>query len=144
MGVLIHAVCFAEDLELRFARSSGPGGQNVNKVNTKADIRIKIKSATWIPAWVRARLEAMQKNKVNNDGELVVASDRFRTQSENTDDAIRKMQAYIDEACRIPKEPSAEKKKRVAGLAKKANEIRIDYKKKQGDKKSSRSSVKDW
>jgi peptidyl-tRNA hydrolase ICT1 len=65
-------------LQFNFSRSSGPGGQNVNKVNTKAEIRFHVMSANWIPQEVRKRLSEYQVGKINNDGELVITSQEQR------------------------------------------------------------------
>ena len=68
------------DVEVKFVRSSGPGGQNVNKVSTKADLRLNVFDAEWLPEEVRMALLDMEANRVNSAGELVVQSDRTRTQ----------------------------------------------------------------
>jgi protein subunit release factor B len=67
-----------DKLEFSYARSSGPGGQNVNKVNSKVEIRFNIKEANWIPEDIRNRLISQQSNKINNDGELIVTSQEHR------------------------------------------------------------------
>ncbi len=67
-----------ERLEMHFSRSSGPGGQNVNKVNTKAEIRFVVREAEWIPEQVRARLLELHANRVNVDGELVITCQEHR------------------------------------------------------------------
>ena len=61
-------------LDLSFSRSSGPGGQNVNKVNTKADIRFKIDSADWIPDDVKQRLHELYGSYINKEGYLILVS----------------------------------------------------------------------
>ena len=58
-----------DKIDFSFARSSGPGGQNVNKLNTKAEIRFNIQLADWIPNEVKQRLIQYQSNKINKDGE---------------------------------------------------------------------------
>ena len=68
------------DTTVKFVRSSGPGGQNVNKVSTKADLRFNVLDAEWLPEEVRMALLDMEANRVNSVGELVVQSDRTRTQ----------------------------------------------------------------
>ena len=67
-----------DQLEVKYARSSGPGGQNVNKLNTKAEIRFKVSEAEWMSEEVRRRLEEQQKNRINKDGELIISSQEHR------------------------------------------------------------------
>jgi hypothetical protein len=67
------------ELEISFSRSSGPGGQNVNKVNTKAEMRFHVRSAEWVgPIEVRERLLSQQATKITKDGYLVVSSQEHR------------------------------------------------------------------
>ena len=65
-------------LDFAYARSSGPGGQNVNKLNTKAEIRFNVPSADWLSADIRERLQLYYPNKITKDGDLVVTSQEHR------------------------------------------------------------------
>ncbi len=76
---LFQKVVPREKLQVHFSRSSGAGGQNVNKVNTKAEIRFVIESADWLPAEVRKRLASMNRSNVTKAGEFFVISQRHRT-----------------------------------------------------------------
>ncbi|CAJ0826174.1 12253_t:CDS:2 [Entrophospora sp. SA101] len=78
-------------LEISFARSSGPGGQNVNKLNTKVDIRINLDKAYWIPEYARNKIKIQESNHINKKGELVLVSQLTRTQSRNIEDCIDKL-----------------------------------------------------
>lgn len=86
-----------DKVEFSYARSSGPGGQNVNKLNTKAEIRFHVMSADWIPYDVRQRLVQYQSNKISNDGDLIVTSQEHRTQAKNKEDCINKLRLMLAE-----------------------------------------------
>jgi peptidyl-tRNA hydrolase ICT1 len=98
------------DLIVKYVRSSGPGGQNVNKVSSKCDLRCHVDSATWIPQFVK---DTLRESKLNKRGELVVASDKFRTQVENFEDAVGKLHQVLLEAGYMAKESDPATKKRI-------------------------------
>lgn len=70
---------FLRRLEFGYSRSSGPGGQNVNKLNTKAEVRFNIPSADWLSADIRDRLQQYYPNKITKDGDLIVTSQEHRS-----------------------------------------------------------------
>lgn len=133
-----------EHVTIGFARSGGPGGQNVNKVNTKVDMRFNVLDATWLPERVRLKLLEQEKNRINSDGELVISSTRTRTQKGNIEDALEKLQIILDKAAYVPPPPSEEKKKRINKLAKAENERRLGDKKKASSKKTERRNKGSW
>ncbi|MFA5898552.1 MAG: alternative ribosome rescue aminoacyl-tRNA hydrolase ArfB [Hyphomicrobium sp.] len=92
-----------DELEERFVRSSGPGGQNVNKVSTAVELRFDVRSSPSLPGDVRARLERLAGRRLTDEGVLVVKAERFRTQERNRDDARQRILELIKEACIEPK-----------------------------------------
>ncbi|KAJ7593727.1 RF-1 domain-containing protein [Mycena floridula] len=107
-------------VELSFSRSSGPGGQNVNKVNTKATIRCSLDSE-WIPAWAR---HALKKSSfyVASSKTIMFTSSQHRSQAQNIEDCLEKLHALVlsTSSESIRNETPEEKKKHVANLQKAA------------------------
>ena len=95
-------VPFAE-LDFDYARSSGPGGQNVNKVNSKCILRWAVLASPCLPAEVRARFAERFGTRLTKEGVLVLMSDRFRDQKRNFEDCLTKAQAMLDAVSVPPK-----------------------------------------
>nr|DBA27876.1 TPA: hypothetical protein GDO54_008323 [Pyxicephalus adspersus] len=95
-------------LTVSYSKSSGPGGQNVNKVNTKAEVRFHLSSADWIPEDVRQKISVLNKNRINRNGELIVVSEISRYQMRNLADCLDRIRSIISEASQKPK-PVSEK-----------------------------------
>ena len=123
-------------LTVGFSRSSGKGGQNVNKLNTKVDARFTIADATWLPDDVKERLARNQR--VNKLGEMIVTSQANRSQKNNLDDCFVKMQQIVDEASISPKE-----RKLYKGESNKGKERRMEKKRRRSEVKSSRRPSRD-
>ena len=109
-------------LDWQFARASGPGGQNVNKVETAVLLRLPL-DAVPFPPGVRERVEEAAGRRVTNDGELVIQAQRFRSQERNKADALERLIALVT-AARLPPRPrvptrvsKGQKKKRLADKA---------------------------
>lgn len=116
-------------LEISHARSSGPGGQNVNKVNSKVEVRFSVTLANWLPEYTKRNLLIQQKNRINKKGEIIFSSDSSRTQTQNLLECKQKLFGSIMAASYIPKETDQETKDRVAKLDKKFHEKRLEEKK---------------
>ncbi|KAF8339662.1 RF-1 domain-containing protein [Cantharellus anzutake] len=132
-----------EDVHLEFTRSSGPGGQNVNKVNTKVVIRCPLDSTPWIPVWCRENLRTLPAY-VPSSRSIMVTSTRFRSQAQNVEDGLRKLHDTILSCIRgfIVNEPTEEQRQHVRNLEKKGKaKMRIE-KERRGNVKSLRSRVR--
>jgi len=91
------------EIRFSFVRSSGPGGQNVNKVASKAVLRWSVTSTASLPDHVRGRLLTQGRRQINDRGELVLTSQRYRDQAKNIDDCLGKLEKLIAAAAIAPK-----------------------------------------
>jgi ribosome-associated protein len=92
-----------------FIRSSGPGGQNVNKLATAVQLRFDVRHSRFLPDEVRARLEKLAGRRITRDGVLVITAERHRTQDRNRQDARERLVALIRQAAIRPKPRRATK-----------------------------------
>jgi ribosome-associated protein len=124
------------DAELRFsyARSSGPGGQNVNKVASKAILHWSTDSES-IPPEVRERLLQLFPTRLTNTGDFVISSDRFRDQRQNADDCRERLKEMLQAACRPVK------KRRATRPSQGSKRRRLEGKRQQSEKKQGRRKV---
>lgn len=125
------------ELQWSYARSGGPGGQNVNKVASKAVLRWAMTTSTAVGPGVKDRLRRSHPAWVTNDGEVLVSSDRFRDQERNRTDCEEKLAAAIRHVL-VPPTP---RKKTRPTLSSKLR--RLDTKKRQSERKSGRRTVGD-
>lgn len=123
---------------MKFVRSSGAGGQNVNKVSTQVQIRFHVMSANWMPYEVRERFQIQQARCITKDGEYITQSQEYRTQSDNRKDVMKKLQTAVLKAWERP----VERKKPRVGLSEASKLERRDLKTKIKEKKESRRPVR--
>lgn len=106
------------------SRSSGPGGQNVNKVNSKVELRFRISDSLLLSDGQKEILMAKLANKINLEGFLVVVSQRDRSQLANKEDVIRKTYEMLAKALK-PVKPRKNTKPSRSSIEKRLNEKRI-------------------
>ncbi|MBN2477126.1 MAG: aminoacyl-tRNA hydrolase [Pirellulales bacterium] len=120
------------EFQFTFARSSGPGGQNVNKVNTKALLRWPVAKSHSLPEAVRQRLLAKAHRRITAEGDLLIASQRFRDAGRNVADCLEKLRALLAEAAMAPKVRKPTRPTRAAARR------RLEQKRQQSQKKQRR------
>lgn len=122
----------AAELATQFSRSSGPGGQNVNKVNSRVTLRWQVREQPLLPHGWRQRVLTQHANRITREGELVVHSEKYRDQPRNLADCRRRLAELLLE-CAAPPLP---RKKTRPTLGSKRR--RLDAKRRQSEKKSGR------
>ena len=125
------------EFQFTFARSSGPGGQNVNKVNSKAMLRWRVLESRSLPDDVRERLLTRYGKRITGEGDLIVSSQRFRDQGRNVSDCLEKLREMLAAIATPPKRRRPTRPSRAA-IAR-----RVETKQKRSRQKQMRRAVDD-
>ena len=134
LATIIRDRDFSSELRFTASRSSGPGGQNVNKVNTRVELRFSIDSSSLLTEEEKAELTEKLANKINSEGELILVSQTERSQLKNRERVTEKfyeilLRALTPRKKRLPTKPS-----------KASKEERLEAKRQQAEKKERRKS----
>lgn len=120
------------EIEFSYSRSSGSGGQNVNKVNSKVELRLNILDSKFIAPDIKLRILNLYANKINNLGELILVSEAQRDQTRNRQECLSKLQQIIIHCAKPPK------KRLKTKVSRRAKAKRVDNKKFKSQKKKMR------
>lgn len=117
------------EVQISYVQSSGPGGQNVNKVATAAQLRFDVARSPSLPAEVRERLLTLAGKSITKDGWLVIDARRYRTRERNRQDALDRLTEWIRAAAHEPKrrrktKPSRESKRRRLESKRRQSEVK--------------------
>ncbi len=127
------------EIQLDYIRSSGPGGQNVNKVATAAQLHFNVRANHNLDLPVKNRLIRLAGTRMTSEGVLVIEAKRYRTQEQNREDAVMRLVSLIRRALIEPKARHATRPSLSSKIA------RVETKKKHGEiKKTRRTNSKDW
>jgi ribosome-associated protein len=127
---------FYSELRLSATKSSGPGGQNVNKVSSKVELRFNVKESNLLSIEEKEIILSKLKNKINKDGELLLVSQVGRSQLANKEKVIDKFYLLLSKTL-TPK-----KKRKITTLSKQSKEKRLEVKRFKSEIKSGRKKVK--
>jgi ribosome-associated protein len=124
-------------LTISSSRSGGPGGQHVNRTESKVELRFRVDEADWIPPRVLERFKRLFANRITQDGDFVLTNEEHRSRQQNLDTALRKLSDMLDQAAVEPKI------RRATKPTKGSQRRRLDSKKMTSQRKKDRRRVDD-
>uniref|UniRef100_A0A914W0J9 Large ribosomal subunit protein mL62 n=1 Tax=Plectus sambesii TaxID=2011161 RepID=A0A914W0J9_9BILA len=132
-----------EEIDKSFSTSSGPGGQHVNRVATRAIIRFNVRTAKWLSDDLKKRLTERYSHRINNEGDLIIASERTRKQHLNLADCFDKLRTAVyecsEELTKENRQPDPEKAEELRLRQEQANRMRLLEKRRHSMKKEGRA-----
>jgi ribosome-associated protein len=133
--MIIDVTQFYHEFDFTYARSRGPGGQNVNRTNSAAILRWNLRDTQSLPENIKARLLEKLANQLTVDGDILIRSEEFRDQDQNRSACLKRLQALVQKALFVPKKRVATKPTRSSVRK------RLDTKKRDSEIKAGRKKV---
>ncbi|UYL07900.1 alternative ribosome rescue aminoacyl-tRNA hydrolase ArfB [Bdellovibrio sp. SKB1291214] len=133
--MIIDVAQFYHEFDFTYARSRGPGGQNVNRTNSAAILRWNVRDSQSLPEPIKLRLLEKLANQLTVDGDILIRSEEFRDQDQNRSACLKRLQALVQKALFVPKKRVATKPTRSSVRK------RLDSKKRHSEVKAGRKKL---